>query len=111
MLGLTSDVGNQREYWAAMDYIFSEKVDWFMGNSNSTFSALIMEVRLRQKKLSLPYNGGTMALEDISCIRSNTRTIIPPMRPEIKWLFTLPRNVTQKPFGLQYDNGSCEECW
>jgi len=93
MLGLTADVGNQREYWAAMDYIFSEKADWFVGNSISTFSALIMEVRLRQKKLSLPYNGGSMALEDINCIRSNTRTIIPPMRPEIKWLFTLPRNV------------------
>ena len=93
MLGLTADVGNQREYWAAMDYIFSEKADWFVGNSISTFSALIMEVRLRQKKKSLPYNGGTMALEDINSIRSNTRTIIPPMRPEIKWLFTLPRNV------------------
>lgn len=95
MLGLPVDVGNKREYWAAVDYMFSQNADWFVGNSISTFSALTMEVRSRQKMPVLPYNGGTMALEDMNCIRSNTLTVIPPMRPGIKWLFTLPRNIEQ----------------
>ena len=95
MLGLPVDVGNKREYWAAVDYMFSQNADWFVGNSISTFSALTMEVRGRQKMPVLPYNGGTMALEDMNCIRSNTLTVIPPTRPDIKWLFTLPRNIEQ----------------
>ena len=95
MLGLPVDVGNKREYWAAVDYMFSQNADWFVGNSISTFSALTMEVRARQTMPILPYNGGVMALEVISCIRSKTLTAIPPMRPGIKWIFTLPRNIEQ----------------
>eukprot|EP00435_Cladocopium_sp_Y103_P040371 s332_g11.t1 len=96
MLGLPSDVGNKREYWAAVDYMFSKNADWFVGNSISTFSALTMEVRARQRMPVLAYNGGMMALEMINCIRSNILTMIPPMRPaEIKWVFTLPWNIEQ----------------
>lgn len=91
MLGLPLDVGNNREYWAAVDSIISQNADWFVGNSISTFSALTMEVRARQRMPVLAYNGGVMALEVMNCIRSNTLTMIPPMRPEIKWLFTLPQ--------------------
>ena len=101
MLGLPLDVGNNREYWAAVDSIFSQNADWFVGNSISTFSALTMEVRARQRMPVLAYNGGVMALEVMNCIRSNTLTMIPPMRPEIKWLFTLPRNV--EPNDLVYN--------
>ena len=95
MLGLPADVGNKREYWAAVDYMFSQNADRFVGNSISTFSALTMEVRARQKMPILPYNGGTMKLEEINCIRSNALTMIPPMRAEIKWVFTLPRKIEQ----------------
>lgn len=95
MLGLPADVGNKREYWAAVDYMFSQNAEWFVGNSISTFSALTMEVRARQKMSVLPYNGGTMKLEEINCIRSNALTMIPPMRAEIKWVFTLPRKIEQ----------------
>ena len=91
MLGLPLDVGNNREYWAAVDSIISQNADWFVGNSISTFSALTWEVRARQRMPVLAYNGGVMALEVMNCIRSNTLTMIPPMRPEIKWLFTLPQ--------------------
>ena len=93
MLGLPMDVGNKREYWAAVDNIFSQNAEWFIGNSISTFSALAMEVRARLKMPILPYNGGTMALEDMNLIRSKSLTMIPPMRPGIKWFFTLPASV------------------
>ena len=96
MLGLPLDVGNNREYWAAVDSIFSQNADWFVGNSISIFFTLTMEVRARQRMPVLAYNGGVMALEVMNCIRSNTLTMIPPIRPEIKWLFTLPRNVEPK---------------
>lgn len=51
----------------------------------------------------------------INCIRLNTRTIIPPMRPEIKWLFTLPTNVQKNDLVFKNDYGSYygsyQECW
>ena len=36
-----------------------------------------------------------MALEEIDCIRPKALTLVPPARPLIKWLFTLPQNVIQ----------------
>eukprot|EP00438_Fugacium_kawagutii_P024740 Skav213490 [mRNA] locus=scaffold3849:105905:112205:- [translate_table: standard] len=93
MLGLPADVGSRREYWAAVDYMFSQQAHWFIGNSISTFSALTIQCRARQKLPVLSYNGGTMALEDMDGIRPNPLTRIPPTRPEIKWLFTLPRRM------------------
>ena len=95
MLGLTADVGQDREYWAAVDFILGEDAEWFVGNSISTFSALMMEFRARRKMPILPYNGGKMALEEIDCIRTRALTLVPPARPVIKWLFTLPQNVIQ----------------
>ena len=62
MLGLPVDVGNKREHWTAMDDMVSQDVDWFVGNSISTLSALTMEVRARQKMPVLPYNGGVMSV-------------------------------------------------
>ncbi|CAL1162590.1 unnamed protein product [Cladocopium goreaui] len=95
MLGLTTDVGEEREYWAAVDFILGRDAEWFVGNSISTFSALMMEFRARRKMPVLPYNAGKMALEEIDCIRPNKMTLIPPVRPVIKWLFILPQNVEQ----------------
>eukprot|EP00438_Fugacium_kawagutii_P034452 Skav206304 [mRNA] locus=scaffold4747:35467:37524:+ [translate_table: standard] len=91
MLGLTTDVGEEREYWAAVDFILGEDAEWFVGNSISTFSALMMEIRARRNMPSIPYNGGKMALEEIDCLRPREMILIPPVRPALKWLFTLPQ--------------------
>ena len=41
-----------------------EEAEWFVGNSVSTFSAVMMEIRSHKGQPMLPYNGGKMALEE-----------------------------------------------
>jgi len=96
MLGLTADVGQNREYWAALDFILGEEAEWFVGNSISTFSAVMMEIRSHKSQPMLPYNGGKMALEEIDCLRPRQMTLIPPIRDRPKWLFTVTENTSMR---------------
>ena len=99
MLGVKPDV-QMREFWAAIDFALSEDAEWFVGNSISTFSAFIMEARSRSGRPLLPYNGGKMALEEIKCIRPKQLTLIPPLRPAIKWVFILRRDQLDKVYNM-----------
>mmetsp|Transcript_74879 Transcript_74879/g.178754 ORF Transcript_74879/g.178754 Transcript_74879/m.178754 type:complete len:761 (+) Transcript_74879:59-2341(+) len=89
-----------REYWAAVDFVISQDAETFIGNSVSTFSAFLLEMRRIRNQSSLHYNGGKVPLEEINLLRPKKLTLVSPIRPAIKWVFTLG---DVKPFDSVYN--------
>ena len=79
-----------REYWAAADFVMSQDSEIFIGNSVSTFSALVLEIRQILNRACFHYNGGKMPLEEIDLLRPKVLTVVSPIRSLIKWVFTVP---------------------
>lgn len=75
-----------REMFAAIDYAVCAQADLFIGNSVSTFSAMIELRRLQDNKPTFHYNGGNIPLEIYMPVN------IIKQHPRLKWVFCMVLN-------------------
>ena len=85
-LNLAHDLMSKRELFAAIDFVICLGSPLFVGNSVSTFSALLELRRLQEQLPVFHYNGGDIPL----------RTFLPithiAQRKPLKWVFTMALN-------------------
>lgn len=92
-LDVQKNLGANRELLAAIDYAVCSKAGLFIGNSVSTFSAMVELTRSQVSQPSFHYNGGNIPL--VAYMPSPEFDLIPK---RLKWVFTMhlsPRTTTQ----------------
>jgi hypothetical protein len=77
---------SNRELFAAIDYAVCSEADLFIGNSVSTFSAMIELRRMQENRLTFHYNGGNIPLQDYLPINTVA------MHHRLKWVFAMVLN-------------------
>eukprot|EP00438_Fugacium_kawagutii_P002253 Skav227469 [mRNA] locus=scaffold2491:369513:371036:+ [translate_table: standard] len=84
-------------FWPAVSFLLSTDAHFFIGNSVSTFSGLLMQLRMRSvKPRNLHYNGGTVKLQETKQLAAKKTLKIPLFRSRIKWFFCIQPKAGQK---------------
>ena len=84
-----SDIQSQREMHAAIDFAVCLQSELFVGNSVSTFSALIELRRMQGHSPSIHYNGGDIPLAKLIPPPRSAQVLINAIASPLKWVFSL----------------------
>lgn len=78
----------RREWFAFIDYEICRGARYFIGNSVSTFSAMIELNRLKNNRTAFHYNTGNIPLEEMLPIR-RTAEAAGQQSARLKWIFSI----------------------
>lgn len=79
---------DRREWFAFIDYEICREAQHFIGNSISTFSAMIELNRLKNKRDTFHYNTGNIPLEEMLPIH-RTLKVAGQQSARLKWIFSI----------------------